>query len=317
MKRHLATALVAALTGCAGTAYPALSDAPMPPAATIDHTGVRDVVGEYFSLAKDSDVAWKDRLTASTPFDKLTRLYVNGGWLKPDNTGKYTLQLQFPYETARLAQLLGAVRARNPSAEILIVSGFDADGAMYRGALKDPSYFAQSVVSFMRANRLDGYDCDWENGLAKKGVNRLAAAVRQALTAAGKADGKHYLFTMAVWPNPFPGYYDLPRLSKLLDQIEIMSYGPGDKLPDDAASYVKDGFARNKIVGGVETERDYDGPGGVDTLGPSGSVAAKAGYARKNGLAGMMAWRLDNDYNVNKKPTYAGAKQLWNSMTLP
>ena len=47
--------------------------------------------------------------------------------------------------------------------------------------------------------------------------------------------------------------------------------------------------------------------GGEDTLGPEGTIAQKATYARNNGLAGMMSWRLDNDYVENGISTYQGA----------
>jgi hypothetical protein len=274
------------------------------------------IVGEYFSLADDSSVPWKNRLTPRPPLRQLNRLYLNAGWLKPDSSGKYVLAFQFAYEAPRFTQVLKLVRSANPKAQLFIVSGFDSNGAMYRAALENPQYYAKSVVAFVRKYKLDGYDCDWENGLDAKGLNTLSAAVRSALQAASAEDGKSYAFTIAVWPTPEQGSYDLPRLAKLVDQIEIMSYGRLRKLGPEAQAYVKGGIPARKIIGGIVTERDYREEGGVDTLGAKGTIAQKATYATSNGLAGMMAWRLDNDYVENKTPTYAGARELWKSMTL-
>lgn len=320
--------VLVAAAGCGSSSGVAAVPSSSSSSVTHPAAGSTGIVGEYFSLADEQSgdgVAWKDRLRPTTPLDKLTRLYVFGGWLAADKSGKFTLQLQFPYEEPRMAELLKAAREKNPKAQLLIVSGYDSEGQMYRDALKDPKYFADSVVSFIRNNKLDGYDMDWENGLDKNDLNALASAVRSALVDAGKVDGKRYLFTMAVWPRPCKQYdryfhehecYDLPQLSKLLDQIAIMSYGSDDPLPGDAEAYVHGGFPASKIMGGVETEGDYSPA--PDSLGPKGTIAEKSAYARSKGLAGMMAWRLDNDYDEAKpvkQPTYRGAEQLWTSMT--
>ena len=62
-------------------------------------------------------------------------------------------------------------------------------------------------------------------------------------------------------------------------------------------------------------EKDYGEAGGADTLGSDGTIAKKAAFACDNGLAGMMAWRLDNDYVDNNLSTYKGAEQLYESMS--
>lgn len=297
------------LAGCSGPALVPSSNHAALPAIKAPAAGV---VGDYFSLADgDSDVKWADRLTAKTPLEKLTRLYINGGWIYQDKTGKFALALQYGYMASRMKALIAATRAKNPRAQMFIVSGYDADGDMYKKAARHPRYFADSVVAFIRAYKLDGYDCDWENGIVAGKMNALARAVHEALASAGKADGKSYLFTMAVWPSPAGRGYDLPALNKLVDQFGIMSYGEGDDLRSDAGEYASGGIAVAKLIGGIDTEIDY--PTGVDTLGPKGTIAKKTAYARANALAGMMAWRLDNDYDVKAKPTYRGALQLWTS----
>lgn len=47
---------------------------------------------------------------------------------------------------------------------------------MYLQAARNPARFAESVVAFLRANALDGYDMDWENGLEKNALNALLTA---------------------------------------------------------------------------------------------------------------------------------------------
>ena len=284
-----------------------------------------NVIGQYFYIADEGDRTWAVKFRSDIPFDKLTRLYIAFAWIR-DGLLTYNNMSNTPTDQQRIAALVGACRQENPTAQIYISSGYDSDGSMYKEAANNPSAFADSVVAFLRANKLDGYDMDWENGLQKQALNDLLIAVRSALNTASKQDGKTYGLTLAVWQYGYLGKYDLATIASNVDEINIMSYGTGLLLPNCVRSYSDFGFPMSKMIGGIDTESDYHNWGGtVDTLGSNGTIAEKAAYAWQNGLAGMMAWRLDNDYVVKDPPTgqysgpstYRGAIQLFNSMPIP
>ena len=266
------------------------------------------VVAQYFFFQDEGDRTWTVKFREDIPYAKLTRLYVWPAWL--DN-GLLILGMQTdPDSPTRVEALTAACRQANPGAEVYISSGYD-DGEMYLEAAKDPGRFADSVVAFLRRYGLDGYDMDWENGLETQPLNDLATALRSAFDTAGAEDGKHYGLTLATWPKPDRAY-DMSVLAAQLDAINIMSYGVDESLEGCAQAYEQQGFPAAKMIGGVDTENGY--LGGVDTIGSDGSIAEKAQYALQNGLAGMMEWRLDNDYVVDDISTYKGADQLWESM---
>lgn len=269
------------------------------------------VIGQYFFIADEDARTWAVKFRSDIPFDKLTRLYIAFAWIR-NGLLTYNHMSNTPPDQQRIAALVSACRQKNGAAQIYISSGYD-DGSMYMQAAQNPGAFAESVVAFLRANTLDGYDMDWENGLDKDALNKLLIALRDALDSAGKADHKSYGLTLAVWPE-VQGEYDIDTIAKTVDSINIMSYGAGESLEDDAGGYADAGLPLSKMIGGIDTEPGYRGPGGVDTLGPKGSIAQKAAYAQQHGLAGMMSWRLDNDYTVNRISTYQGAIQLYHCM---
>lgn len=270
------------------------------------------VIAQYFFFANEKTRDWKIKFRGDIPYHLLTRLYIWPAWL---DDGLLVLRddadSRNPDAAERVRALTTACRAANPAAEVYISTGYD-NGDMYKKAAERPERFAASVVAFMRKYGHDGLDMDWENGLVREGLNSLLTALRAAFDEAGAQDGKRYGLTIATWPYVQPAY-DFPVMARTLDAINIMSYGR----VRDLGSIVDDftGFPRDKIIGGVDTEVGYP-EGGEDSLGPDGTIAQKAEYARRNGLAGMMSWRLDNDYvGGDEVATYKGAAQLHASMT--
>ena len=270
----------------------------------------KPVIAQYFFIADEGERTWDVKFRDDIPFDKLTRLYIAFAWIRNGQL-TYNDMSNSPTDKKRIEALVSACHQKNSMAQIYISSGYDRDGEMYRRAAQNPTAFANSVVTFLRDNGLDGYDMDWENGLDKDALNKLLIALRQAFDAASKTDGKTYGLTLAVWPNP-RDRYDLKTVSENVDAINIMSYGVRDSLETDSQAYAKGDFPLSKMIGGVDTEADYSE--GVDTLGADGTIAQKARYALANGLAGMMAWRMDNDYVEGKISTYKGTIQLYESM---
>lgn len=97
--------------------------------------------------------------------------------------------------------------------------------------------FANSVVDFLRAYRLDGIDIDWEypveggvltnsrSPLDKENFTLLVKTVREALDAAGSVDGKYYLQTIASGQGDnFTVNADFVNSAQYLDFINIMTY---------------------------------------------------------------------------------------------
>lgn len=269
------------------------------------------VIAQYFYIQDENARTWDVKFRNDIPYTRLTRLYIAFGWLK---NGRLTYgDTSNPDAATRVKALTAACRATNPAAEVFISSGYD-DGTMYKEAANNPTAFANSVVEFLRDNNLDGYDMDWENGLDMQAMNSLLKATRVALDAASKIDQRRYHLTFATWPF-VQSAYDIKAMAETLDAINVMSYGRLRDLGSIVDEYTNAGFPANKIIGGIDTEVGYREEGGEDTLGPDGTIAQKAAYARNNGLAGMMSWRLDNDYVENGISTYQGALQLYASMT--
>jgi hypothetical protein len=257
------------------------------------------VIAQYFYIC-DND-QWND---PNVPFKLLNRLYIAFTWIRPNSDGNWVMVYNDPKDQEKITTLIKNTRRTNPGAKIFISSGYDEDGEMYKSAAKNADAFAESVISFIRANDMDGYDMDWENGIDGQAMLTLLTAVKSKLVQAGKQDNKTYRLTLAVWPSPNGRGYGsyLPNIAKAVDQINIMSYGPACDLHRCVDSYNNNGVRKNQIIGGV------------DTLGPAGTIVSKCLVAQQNGLAGMMAWRLDNDYVEEGKPTYKGAVTMYKTM---
>ncbi len=261
---------------------------------------------------------WDQRVNEKTPFDKVNRVCVAFAKIieinqtdKKDQIDKtdrhYTIVIDGPEE--RVPKLIELVKKVNPTAEIFLSIGCGETDGEFDKAANDPD-FAGNCLTFLKSfgsNSFDGLDIDWENFLDKEGLNKLTTNLSE------KLHPNNYKLTLDGWPFSDPSY-DMEVLQKNLDQINIMSYGVNITLESCCEQYVKQGFPINKIIGGIETEIDY--PEGVDTLGPNGTIAAKAKYALRVGAKGMMSWRIDNDFDKSSNnPTYKGADQLYFSMT--
>lgn len=122
--------------------------------------------------------------------------------------------------------------------------------------------------------------------------------------AAGNSPhGYPYILTHTVWPG-VESPETVAGLKDSVDQVNIMSYGSGDKY--DLVSYVdlyaQAGFPYEKMIGGLESEDGYTDGGGPDTRV---SVSAKCAYVKKHHLAGLFEWRMDNDMrNGDGPPTF-------------
>lgn len=299
MKRHhsllLSTLLAATLT----TPLLAAPASPTPP-----------VIAQFFGIWTDPGQTWDQKFRSDTPFTKLNRLYVAFGKIVPTSRGKH-FTIAFDGSEANALAIINRMRAVNPAAELFLSVGGDGTSQSYGGASNDPD-FPANVAAFLKQYGFTGLDVDWEETLDRVTLNRLLTMLSQTLHPL------HMKLTLDVWPW-VTSAYDMPVMSATLDQINIMSYGTGIALSSVAPGFIAAGFPANKIIGGIESEYNFNQFGGtVDTLGSNGTIAAKAAYARGMGLAGMMEWRLDNDYATAANPqypTYQAAEALWTDMS--
>jgi GH18 family chitinase len=245
------------------------------------------------------------------PWKKINRLYigfatVRNGVLTDLPTGESADDTTRRAEMQRrIREIVSLCRQNNPEAEIFITSNFG--GVMddeYLAAANDPQKFAKSVLSYLKTYELDGYDMDWESrsidDYAPQLISLLSSCHATFAAAGPNPHGRPYKVTHAVWPG-VESPETLASLKDSVDQINIMSYGPGDTydLVSYADSYYQAGFPYEKMIGGVESETGYTESGGPDT---QASVGAKCAYVKANNLAGLFEWRMDNDMRTGDGP---------------
>ena len=135
---------------------------------------------------------------------------------------------------------LQVLRQRNSRLQILVaVGGWDGSADFSDVAASDflRQRFAGSAVAFLRRHNFDGIDIDWEYPVAggkdgnthrsadKDNFTRLLEALRNALDAAGREDGRRYLLTMAAGASADAvGNLNLEAVSMLVDWVGLMSY---------------------------------------------------------------------------------------------
>lgn len=266
----------------------------------------KPIIAEYFGIWTEPGQAWEDKFRSETPFDKLNRLYISFAKIVKKPDGHFTID--FDGDPNHAIDIINRMKKVNPTAEIFIIAGGDNNQNSYGGAANDTE-FASNVRAFLEKYQLNGFDIDWESSLEKTTLNRLVTQLYAELHPHG------FLLTLDVWPF-VTNAYDMNVLKNNLDQMNIMSYGAARRLDDIVPSFVKAGFPANKLIGGIITETGYYDI--TDTLDSNGSIAKKSAYAREHGLAGMMGWRMDNDYSsksLPNYPTYQGAIALWKFMS--
>lgn len=86
----------------------------------------KPVIGQYFYIADEPPRTWALKFRSDIPYSCLTRLYIAfAGIVNGQLT--YANTTDNPKDQQRIAALVDACRAANPSAEIFITSGTDAD----------------------------------------------------------------------------------------------------------------------------------------------------------------------------------------------
>ena len=289
------------------------------------------IIATYFGIWTETrdngpDQQWSQKLNDTTPLDKVNRVYIAfaNPHLKSDDQSDYDLQWYLPDKNGnqqtqladfRVNDLVTRIKNAHPNDTpgIFVVIGEGVTGGQ-GASLKDvaaDSDFPKAVIQFLKKYDLNGVDIDWESDIKDNLTNLLKNL--QKIRQSG------YYLTLDVIHNASTAYD--PSITEYVDQINIMSYGTTLNHLDEYISEFenKPGFDPSQIIGGVETESDYqDHDARVDTLGANGTIQEKTKEAINMNIAGMMSWRLGNDYapSTDKNtPTYKGAVCLYQAMT--
>lgn len=270
----------------------------------IASVGQAPPVVQFFGIY---DPNWDERLRKDTPLTTFTRINIAFGKIIQLQDQHFSIEIDGSLD--RVKELIGRVKSVNPNSEIFLSVGGDNGPTSFGGAAKDKE-FSLKVLQFLSDNGFNGFDIDWEEGLQKDLLNRLTIGLRDSFRSNG------YQVTLDGWSDSDPEY-DLQVLQKTLNQINIMSYGCNCDLASCVNTYTSGGFPITQLNGAIESEYDYED--GVDTLGPDGSIYAKAEFAVENKM-GMINWTESND-SANKEhpnfPRYLRGTQLWENMNTP
>lgn len=285
------------------------------------------IVAQAFLIDGDTYVAAMDD-PEKIPWDKFNRIYI--AFAEVDATGALVegkVNSDKNEWENRLNSVVAQCRVHNPKTEIFLMSerGEEERTKNYLMAASDPASFAHTVYRILQTYDLDGFDLGWQNKLK---INNYSLEVKAILDALrNKFDkvgvtprGSKYKLTYSVWPgSQSPELVASTRLS--VDQINIMSFGTAPKysLEFYSRQYREAGFPYEKMIGGVESEISFADFAAGDVDGKS-SIAQKCALVNEMNMAGMFAWRLDNDYRTvdgiteSGVPSFRVASWLWSTM---
>ncbi|MDK8181828.1 glycosyl hydrolase family 18 protein [Paenibacillus sp. UMB4589-SE434] len=135
---------------------------------------------------------------------------------------------------------LKQLKAAHPHLKILLSVGGWSWSNRFSDTAADPSArqnFANSAVTIIRTYGFDGIDIDWEypveGGLSgnnsrpadKQNFTSLLQETRNKLNAAGTADGRAYLLTIATRANSsYLNTTEITQVANLVDWMNIMTY---------------------------------------------------------------------------------------------
>lgn len=281
------------------------------------------VVGYYAAWASRSGYAPED-----IPADLFTQ--VNYAFAKIEG-GKAALE--DPQRDRENLRRLTALRKANPELNIVLsVGGWDESTWFSDAAASEASreVFAQSCAELVREHGLNGVDLDWEypvSGGAPGVVHRpqdrenftlLLKAVRAALDAQGRRDGKAYVLSIAgAVDGGYLNRIEPQAVADVVDHIFLMAYdihGPWDAYADfNAPLYsASDGPSRyrSSVDGGLSAWLSRGVPAEKLVLGmplygyiyqgvPGGSSGLYSSFLS----AGSVAWNtVKHEYLTN--PAY-------------
>ncbi|GAB6989768.1 glycosyl hydrolase family 18 protein [Paenibacillus pini] len=135
-------------------------------------------------------------------------------------------------DTGKIAQLV-SLKQKNPSLKVLISVGGWGNSANFSGIAStdaNRTAFANSALQYIRANKLDGIDIDWEYPAVsdKQNYTLFIKKIREVLDAGSVADGRSnnkYQVTAATGASQYGiEGIDLASVQQYFDYINIMTY---------------------------------------------------------------------------------------------
>jgi len=221
--------------------------------------------------------------TPDMPFDQVSAIFVAFAHAYPTSSGQGA-QLQLEQgqteEPARLQLLTSVARQVNPNIKILISLGWEHNDWTYISDdyTSGTNSFPPSVVALIRQYELDGFDIDDEGiggssgSITQPDFNAVIQNLRNALDAAGEADGKTYYLTIA----PAFGTAQVTQDNMgNFDLINAQCYGGSSP-----SQFIALGYPAQQVAWGVNSE------------GCSSPLPSPSDY---QGLAGIFNWTMSAD----------------------
>lgn len=264
-------------------------------AAGKDSSDKPPLIADYFGIFDD---AYEEtiKISDAIPWHYTNRIYLAFATLDDQgNLSNFDSQFE-----ERIKKITAIFRKAHPTGEIFISSNYDGDmDSRYLRAAKNPEKFAKGVLSYLQKHDLDGYDMDWES----ENMNNYSDALKSLLRACHdlfqtvevNPRGNKYQVTHAVWPGVHSSEI-VANLASVVDEINIMSYGPGS-YENLINQYHEKGFPYHKMVMGVLSE--------LNTDGLKADILKKIEIVKKYHLRGIYSWRLDNDLRAFNKDSHS------------
>ncbi len=247
--------------------------------------------GESPNITKsDISTSW-----TNAPFNKVDMLYIAfGHTIIKDGIPTFELYDSDPQINTQIHEnfkwLLKNAKLKNEKIKLLISLGWNKDdlSGIFIDNGKNVDKYAESVASFVKKNKLSGFDIDWEGPvhsqkmtITKEQFITLANAIRKALDEQGK-----YLFTISPATTTS---LDATTINKDINFVNLQSYNNNQELVDQFKAM---NISNKKMLYGICTETGYWND-------------VESGYkdALKNKLIGTFTWRLNSDnWNVSEGP---------------
>jgi hypothetical protein len=258
------------------------------------------VVGQFFGIFKVGTQEFRDVLNAA-PFDKTNLLLIafvhtyerGAGYVVDYENAREGGKPPQPGDddAARIDRLVYTARKMNPAIKIIPSLGWGTGDIA--NAAKTPVPFVASVKQLVERHRLDGFDLDYESVYVDSSdllnlVQKLRAALGEKI--------------MTLTPAQEAGL--TAENMRIFDWVMPQTYDHGGNgTKDDWFAETLGGYS--KIVLGLNSE----GP-----KGRSDDPVKFASHAKQKSAAGLFAWRLDTDTQVQNRPTFATAIKMWELM---
>ena len=198
------------------------------------------------------------------------------------------------WEASAYKNMYTLAHAQNPNMKFIVSLGWGSKFNDIPTIEDNLNTFTQSLVAFIKQQKsdgapVDGFDIDYETPQFKstESFNTVAKAIRTALDAQGKLDGKHYYFTIS--PNNTYNLDGATLNSTCFDWINVQSYqtAPDASCPVTKFINAPMNVSPSKILAGADTQNS-----------PTDYVQADSNYQKYN-LAGVFAWMFGCIGNYN------------------